>query len=483
MLFQIRIRPSFDKIDLIGKIFLTFLTIQFLSFGFGGAQSSDQKRPLTERFDRDIQDFAFIIPNLGPLAGSGGIKASDCGVCHKTIYQEWKKSTHANALIDIQFQSELTKPDSPKWLCLNCHIPVQNQRSYIVTHLLDNDIFRPVKITNPGFDAEMQQEGVTCAACHLRFDEETGDNYIIGPNGSQFSPHPVRENRNYLRTVCERCHNPQGERLTRNLICWFETTKELAEGQPLLKKTYGKEKDCVDCHMPEQRRLLAEDFKHLSPRQTNQHHWTGSGIPKWFDGYNNLLDRGYTSALHVQVFLEINAETSNEIRGEIQLKNDGAGHYLPSGDPERFILAIANLEDIHGKIVDQKKLRIGQIWEWNPARKISDTRLKQGEVFPWKVNFSVGNMSRELKLVITIYHVRLNSEIAKYIIAADGVDERLLENGPYIVKNTIDYYPFVNFIFKEEIDIKSKNRRIYSSEELIELSKKEQGKPLSSRDY
>ncbi|NIT57461.1 MAG: cytochrome C554 and C-prime, partial [Aliifodinibius sp.] len=96
---------------------------------------------------------------------------------------EWKNSTHAMALRDIQFQSELTKEDSPKWLCLNCHIPVQNLRESVITHLSDNDIFAPIKTANPNYDPELQQEGVTCISCHVRSDKKTAKSAIIGPNG------------------------------------------------------------------------------------------------------------------------------------------------------------------------------------------------------------------------------------------------------------------------------------------------------------
>ena len=91
-----------------------------------------------------------------------------------------------------------------------------------------------VKIANPNFDPELQKEGITCISCHVRTDKKTRESYIIGPNGSQFSPHPVKQDRHFLRDICHRCHNPQGEALTENLLCWFETTKELAVK---LKKT------------------------------------------------------------------------------------------------------------------------------------------------------------------------------------------------------------------------------------------------------
>ncbi len=213
-----------------------FLTLPALSIGGCRTEPSPPDAPppgatpLTERFDPVAQPYAFVLPNLKPVAGVGGVRAEDCGKCHKDLYREWQSSTHANALRDIQFQAEITKKDAPKWLCLNCHIPVQNQRSYIVTHLEDDDILRPVTRPNPMFDPRMQKEGVTCASCHVRRDE-AGDSYIIGPFENRYAPHPVRTDPDFLRNICQRCHNPQGEGLTRNLVCWFETFRELETGR------------------------------------------------------------------------------------------------------------------------------------------------------------------------------------------------------------------------------------------------------------
>lgn len=449
----------------------------------GHSQTPSEKVALPNRFDPKIQSYAFVIPNLTPVRGVGGIRAKDCGLCHKTIYREWKQSTHASAIRDIQYQSEITKDDSPKWLCLNCHLPLQNQRKNTITHLLGNDIFRPVKIPNPSFDTNLQKEAITCATCHIRSDDNSEESYIVGPNGSKFAPHPVREDPNFLRNICQRCHNPQGEGLTPNLICWFETTKELAEGQSALKKIYGKNKDCVDCHMPEQKRLVAEDFTTLSPQNVNRHHWTGSGIPKWFDGYDNLLARGYEPGLKVQVIPVEYISTAKETKFNVLLKNARAGHYLPTGDPERFILAIATLEDAAGKRLHQQNFRIGQTWEWNPAHKIGDNRLKQGEEKLWKVTFPLPDQLMGLKVRITVYHVRLRSETAKHIMNARGIDEELLKNGNHFVRNAIDYYPFASYIFNQEINLTTRKSKIYKPEELIKLSKGERGKSLSSRAY
>jgi nitrate reductase cytochrome c-type subunit len=463
------------------RIFITLICLYILAVGI--ARETCGQTPLSERFDPDVQDFAFIIPNQNVPAGVEGLKAADCGNCHKSIYMEWKNSAHASALLDIQFQSELSKDDSPKWLCLNCHIPVQNQRESIITHLSDNNIFVPIRTVNPNFNSDLQQEGVTCITCHVRTDEKTGKSYMIGPNGSQFAPHPVKQDGDFLRNICQRCHNPQGEALTENLLCWFETTKELAEGQKNLMEVYGEKKDCVDCHMPEQNRLVADNYNSLPTRSVNAHNWTGSGIPKWFDGYDNLLSRGYEPGLDVKIHLDEYIKSSPEVTINIFLKNARSGHYLPTGDPERFILVIASLEDANNQLLQQKGLRIGQIWEWNPARKISDNRLKQGEERQWNVTLPLPDAKGGLKVVVTIYHVRLNSENAKYIMQAKDVDEKLLKNGNYLVSHLPETYPFANYIFKEEIHLDNGHRRTYSLKELIQLSKEEQGKTLTERDY
>src|SRR5437879_12814067 len=59
--------------------------------------------------------------------GLKSIRAEDCGSCHVEIYKEWKSSTHAHALSDLQFQAEMTKSPKTSWLCLNCHTPLVNR--------------------------------------------------------------------------------------------------------------------------------------------------------------------------------------------------------------------------------------------------------------------------------------------------------------------------------------------------------------------
>ncbi len=53
--------------------------------------------PLKSRFTKE-QVYAFVLPQLAPVEGVGGVRASQCGGCHKAIYKEWRASSHASRM-------------------------------------------------------------------------------------------------------------------------------------------------------------------------------------------------------------------------------------------------------------------------------------------------------------------------------------------------------------------------------------------------
>ncbi|MCA9731493.1 cytochrome C554 and C-prime [candidate division KSB1 bacterium] len=443
----------------------------------------DKLTSLEQRFDPLTQSYAFTIPNLQRLAQANALKAFECQTCHKEIYDEWQASTHASALQDIQFQAELAKPDSPKWLCLNCHIPVQNQRESIVTHIKNENVLEPVAEVNPEFDPQFQQEGVSCAACHVRRDEITGESYVIGALGTSSAPHPVKTDKTFLRQTCLRCHDPQGEGITKNLLCWFESVDELAEGRKDLQERTGRTSDCVDCHMPIKRRRLTITYPDLPPRDSHMHHWVGGGVPKSFAGYDSLLQRGFESGLETMVHFSQKIVANDNFEVRVELTNARSGHYLPTGDPERFLLVWARLYDGTGHVLQEEKYHIGQEWLWNPARKVGDNRLKQGETREWNVKLNSPADLTGLQLSVSVLHVRLKSENARYMMKTKGINENYLPNGQELVANAIAHYPFASYVFHEEIHLENGMKRVFGNKELIQLSKQEQGKKLEERGY
>ena len=168
-------------------------------------KKSENILPLTKSWEKAIQHQE--IPE-----GLTSISAKSCGVCHLKHYNEWKLSTHAHAWTDLQFQSELKKESSP-FMCINCHIPLQNQQEYIVSGLIDGDIYKPVKTINPHFDQDLQLEGITCASCHVR------NKAIIGPTGSTTVSYTHLDV--YKRQVLEQCmYHPCHHR--EDLVQWCQ---------------------------------------------------------------------------------------------------------------------------------------------------------------------------------------------------------------------------------------------------------------------
>jgi hypothetical protein len=437
--------------------------------------------PLQERFDPVLQNFAFVIPTLKPMQVIGVPRAVTCGGCHQEIYKEWSQTTHAHALEDLQFQAELAKPDNPAWLCLNCHIPIQNQREFRVTGLIEGDLFKPVTQVNSSFDKKMQAEAITCAVCHVRPDPDTGESYIIGNIGSPLAPHPVKKDREFLRTICLRCHDPQGERLAPNLFCWFQTRKELEDGQENLERVLGEKKDCVDCHMPEVQRRIAA-FDSLPLRNAHQHHWTGGGIPKRFEHYKDLLNRGFEPGLRLEV-ADPEKQTSGNWELTVVFSNRKAGHKVPTGDPERHYLTHVKLLSAKGELISSSSYRIGQTWEWSPARKLGDNRLMQGESRTWKFHLKVAIDNVPARIQVHTWHVKLSSKTALYIQKISGIRSDLNPRAAEQIKDLPSHYPFATLIYSEEIQLDSLKRTHLTSRQLMKISAMEAGNLLSEREY
>jgi len=131
------------------------------------------------------QDFAQAIPLQKVPAGIPSLKAEDCGQCHREIYEEWKTSYHAQAYTDPFFRAYWRK-DGEVWICLNCHTPLANQQPALITEIPRSRVEKAVKAPNPDYDQALQQEGITCAGCHVR------DGVILGPFDDSVAPHPTQ---------------------------------------------------------------------------------------------------------------------------------------------------------------------------------------------------------------------------------------------------------------------------------------------------
>ncbi len=333
------------------------------------------------------------IPNQKIPQGLVSLSAEQCGICHKEHYKEWKTSTHAHAWTDMQFQAELKKESSP-YLCINCHIPLQNQQKYIVTGLINGDIYQPVEHLNPKFDKNLKQEGINCASCHVR------NGAVIGPTGTTKAPHKTIKDTNFLsEKLCIGCHNANAV-VTPTLACTFQTGEEWKAGP-----YYGK-KTCITCHMLEKNR---ENVAGFGKRKSHLHYFMGSGIPKVKGEHPKMLNG---LAFHLSK-LKNNYHKNDSLNFIFKVKNVNAGHRVPTGDPERFFIIKFQLLN-NGTIIINKTKRIGERWQWYPiAKKLSDNNIYPLEERSYRLNTLLKKQGiYQLKVEVTKH--RMSKKTAKY---------------------------------------------------------------------
>ncbi len=334
------------------------------------------------------------IPNQQVPAGLTSLSARACGACHQQHYAEWQVSTHAQAWHDQQFQAEIKKETSP-FMCINCHTPLQNQQEYKVTGLLDGDLYRPVKEKNPAFDPSLQQEGITCASCHVR------DGAVIGTTGNKNAPHKTVKDPEFLsEKLCISCHNATAI-LTPELVCTFETGDEWQAGP------FFGEKNCISCHMAEEFR---ENVPGAGKALSHQHYFAGSGIPK----HDTLQTKGLNGLVFYPSAVAATLPAGEELRFSLKVKNELAGHRVPTGDPERYFLITLELKNPAGKVLASQTERIGEKWQWYPeAKKLADNNLYPGEERTYVFNY-LPQATGILTLNLTVTKHRLAPEFAEY---------------------------------------------------------------------
>jgi len=287
-------------------------------------------------------DFVHAVPNTEIPDGLTSLSAESCGSCHSAIYAEWKGSIHAHAWKDPYFQA-YWKHDDHIWICLNCHTPLENQQPERILDLKGGRITKPVKADNPMFDEALREEGITCAGCHVR------DGVIHGPYADAKAPHPTAYDPMYRSTkICYWCHQvPSGPFQFYNggpCATFFEF-----EDGPYAKRGFT----CQTCHMPEARRPAADGGP---VRDTRQHLWHGGHFP---------------DMLHQAVQMKLTGpeggwKPGDEVPFTLTLTNGGAGHKIPTGDPDRYFRITFQEIGPDGKVVDTERHTITRWIIWKP---------------------------------------------------------------------------------------------------------------------
>jgi hypothetical protein len=298
-------------------------------------------------------DYAHAIPYQKIPKGLTSLRAESCGTCHTAIYDEWKTSIHAQAYRDPFFHAYWTK-DKQTWVCLNCHSPLENQQPTLITEIPRDRVERAVQAPNPQYDADYQHEGVTCAACHVR------DGVILGPFDDAAAPHPTKADPTFRTTqVCYRCHSVVGgpAQFYNGGPCG--TYPEYESGYWMKEREFI----CQSCHMPEIERPVATG----GPlRKGRQHLWRGGHDPA-------MVKR----AVDIKVVADpAEPKPGDKVRVTLTLINAGAGHKLPTGDPDRHFTVEFAVEDQNRKVLESRQETMGRWILWQPVIiELHDNRL------------------------------------------------------------------------------------------------------------
>lgn len=340
-------------------------------------------------------DYARAIPFQKTPIGLESLSAEECGKCHRDIYAEWKASIHAHAYQDPFFQA-YWKKDENIWVCLNCHTPLENQQPTLIQSIPGDRVERAVQVRNPRYDPDYQKEGVSCAACHVR------DGVIYGPYDDSMAPHPTEFDPAFRTTkICYRCHS-----VVSGPFQFYNGgpcgTYPEYEGEFFMKE---RGYICQTCHMPEITRPVAEG----GPiRYGRQHLWRGGHDPE-------MIKRAVV--IHVEAN-STSPEPGETVSFSLTLINAGAGHKIPTGDPDRHFTVEFLVRDRDNHILRHQLETMGRWILWQPViLEVYDNRLLPLASRKYEFSFELPRKPRDLVVEARV----------RYHILNDGQHEMLRE--------------------------------------------------------
>jgi hypothetical protein len=263
----------------------------------------------------------------------GKLSRSDlCGECHKDIFQMWSKSAHARSLEDPIFlnayrETESRQGEAVSRVCLRCHAPAAG-------------ILGDSKL-----EQKISWEGVSCDICHVLTSVE----FAGQAPTMTFSPGPVKHGP-IENAVSGRHETAYSELHTTSLVCAGCHQFVSADGTPVMT-TYAewqesdaakKGKDCQTCHMGLQKADVVDPKILRVPESMVNLHQVPGG---------HSIDQ-LNKALSVTIRPE---HSAGELRLGIALRNDGAGHSVPTGMPGRRVNLELRVATSDGKTYQEQR--------------------------------------------------------------------------------------------------------------------------------
>ena len=303
----------------------------------------------------------FITPILTKTWAQELRPSPECMECHRSAFAEWRGSAHAHS-------SKWTNPlyrGMLEWAersgsaelsqsCQRCHEPAQHFKSKVNVPLT------------------VIQEGVGCDFCHsAQFKKKSKPaEFEINKDGVKHGPikdaisstHECSFSKDHtVSEFCLVCHSNPGK-ASGLLFCDTQIEwQEFIESKTRI--------ECQDCHMPTREGRAAT----LGKMRDNIH------SHNFWGGYAEKM-------LHSAVMLDISAGVrGNNVYIQVIANNRGAGHYVPTGSPMRFLVLEVVAKNSEGRVIWRN-------WHTNPIEedpgavfmRLLENREGQAPVPPWE---------------------------------------------------------------------------------------------------
>lgn len=279
--------------------------------------------------------------------GLANLSAQGCEGCHYQAHDDWAESAHRVAFSSPSYRRAAEAAgDSP--LCVNCHLPLENQQRELVVEYLGGALSSAETSANPSWDATLAQEGVTCAACHVR------EGVVVGVNAISTAPHPVRASEELTSsTLCASCHQLSWPGAETPFYDTYGEWERSAYAEAGVR--------CQDCHMPPAGGVVT----------------AGRSATHADHRFNAAQGRGLSVLVRLQPESVVRGET---LSAEVRVQNTGAGHAVPTGSPFVQLELVAQVIDREGELVGEPWThRFGREVDPEPPFAITaDTRLPAG---------------------------------------------------------------------------------------------------------
>ena len=280
---------------------------------------------------------------FGPLEAA--LDPESCGSCHAQQLADWRTTLHSQAMgPGVLGQLLDTAPDALEehQACIRCHAPLAEQASSLSEAIARGD--------TRSRNAAPHEQGLTCAACHVRGQVRFGPPRRDGsapaggaaplPHGGWKASAAFEDSR-----FCAACHQfGEGDfalngKLLENTYEEWKASRHAREG-----------KSCQSCHMPDRRHL-----------------WRGVHDKQMMQAAVTVRTSGPT-------------RTGGEVEAVLAVRNTGAGHRFPTYVTPKVIV------EIYQARADGAMLRgtleqhvIARLVELDLSREIADTRLAPDE--------------------------------------------------------------------------------------------------------